>query len=76
MDVVGWRASTFNAGCSLSFVASVTGAYLFSHFTPMFLWHFNFILVFVQIVSFYKLNSLFGKMNNEKSESAKYKQLT
>ena len=76
MDVVGWRASTFSAGCSLSFLASLIGAYLFTHWAPMLVWHFNLVLVSVQILAFLKLQSIFGRIdNNAKSESAQYKEL-
>ena len=76
MDVIGWRASTFSAGCSLSFLASLIGAYLFTHWAPMLVWHFNLVLVSVQILAFLKMQSIFGRLdNNAKSESAQYKEL-
>ena len=76
MEVIGWRASTFSAGCSLSFLSSLIGAYLFTHWAPMFVWHFNLVLVSVQILAFLKLHSIFGRIdNNAKSESVQYKEL-
>ena len=42
----------------------------------MLVWHFNLVLVSVQILAFFKLQSIFGRLdNNVKSESAQYKEL-
>ena len=70
MDVVGWRASTFNVGCSLSFMAPLIGAYLFNRWAPMLVWHFNLVLVLTQILACFKLQSLFSEVTN-----ARYKGL-
>ena len=76
MNVVGRRASTFRSGCSLLFWASFIGDYLFTHWAPMLVWHFNLVLVSVQILAFLKLQSIFGRLdNNVKSGSAQYKEL-
>ena len=74
MDVVGWRASTFNAGCSLSFLAPLIGAYLFNRWAPMLVWHFNVILVLLQILAYLRLNSLFSEVSND-TVNTKYKEL-
>ena len=49
---------------------------LFVHSLVTHVWHFNLVLVSVQILAFLKLQSIFGRLdNNAKSGSAQYKEL-
>lgn len=80
MDVVGTRASVFNLGCSLSFVAPLSGGYLFHRWTPMAMWHLNLIFVSVQIMAFVCLHFMFKKAGEDQKGSAtkeySYRELT
>ena len=75
MDLVGPKAALISIGCSLSFIAPLTGAYLFA-LIPMALWHFNLLLVLIQILSYWLLHRSFKSVTKEDyKEDYKYKEL-
>ena len=75
MDLVGPRAALISIGCALSFIAPLTGAYLFA-LTPMALWHFNLLLVLIQMSSYFLLHRSFSSIDiTSPKENYKYKEL-
>ena len=71
LDLVGPKAALISVGCSLSFIAPLTGAYLFVR-NPVSLWHFNLFLVSIQCLSFCLLLRSFSET---KTKDYKYQEL-
>ena len=77
IDVVGYKASIFTIGCANSFVAPMAGAYIFKRISPMSMWHFNSVLVLIQILAFYLMDRQFKKCQvDERGKDYGYKELS
>ena len=75
IDVVGPNASLFTIGCTMSFFVPISGAYLFKRWTPMALWHFNLVLVSLQLCAFLAFPCVFDRKRNQHSVVVEYQEV-
>lgn len=70
MDIVGERTVVFHFGCMIGgALTPMIGGFLFRHFSPMSVWHFNFVCVAIQLLSFLSLHFIYKSRESGTSKT-------